>query len=672
MFDSIYEKLEKIHQSIDRHYGYNAWVRDVSDTQIVASWDNRTFMIDYTLTDDGEVIYPDGAQWVEVTQDWVTKSLKILKGMSTDDELYVQGYVALFGGKDLVGEYFTKNTDFESSYTKANSVLLDWEHGMTPDPVKNQPTEDDIFGKLDWNTAKTDDIGLLVTHVLDRKQAYVSNFVEPLLEAGLLGTSSEATPKAIVNKDGEIIKWPLKRQTFTVNPMEPKLLTDHQIKIVKSLGLQSLLKGDKESANSDSSPSNGDKNKMDPNKNESEYQKAVDSRFEKIEDTLGTIAESVKNVTDSVGGITKALEKIPAKSSSVIVEEDETDKKVKADPWKLGSLMHAVRAKAVNEELTKAQKAILGQNESIPSEGGYLVGTEQDSELMKKIHETAVFAGRASQRDIGEGANSVDFYGVREDSRANGNRLGGIQGYRVGRGQPIPASQMKFYKYTLKPEKYAAVVYSTNELLRDSRLAEQEVMDSVPLELAFMLDDDIMNGASAGYPKGILQADCLVTVAKDSGQTAATITKTNILNMWARLWSRSKPNAVWFVNQDTAPQLHQLEIGSGGSLLYRHPGTIGNDSPFGVLFGRPVVETEFNATLGTVGDIVLADMSQYKIARVGSGVQTASSIHVQFLTDQTAFRFTVAYDGQATWENALTPYKGSNTVSPFVALATRA
>jgi HK97 family phage major capsid protein len=97
-----------------------------------------------------------------------------------------------------------------------------------------------------------------------------------------------------------------------------------------------------------------------------------------------------------------------------------------------------------------------------------------------------------------------------------------------------------------------------------------------------------------------------------------------------------------------------------------------SSAPYATLLGAPVIETEFNATLGDQGDILLADMSQYKLAQAGT-VQSASSIHVQFLTDQTAYRFTARYDGQATWRNALTPYKGtSNTISPFVALAERA
>jgi HK97 family phage major capsid protein len=135
---------------------------------------------------------------------------------------------------------------------------------------------------------------------------------------------------------------------------------------------------------------------------------------------------------------------------------------------------------------------------------------------------------------------------------------------------------------------------------------------------------------------------------------------------------RSKSNAVWFINTDVTPQLYglSLSVGTGGMPMYMGPGALPN-APSGQLLGRPVVETEFNATLGTVGDIVLADMSQY--AMIDKDPQMASSIHVQFLTDQLCYRLVYRCDGQPKMAAPLTPYKGTgNTLSPFVALATRA
>ena len=66
---------------------------------------------------------------------------------------------------------------------------------------------------------------------------------------------------------------------------------------------------------------------------------------------------------------------------------------------------------------------------------------------------------------------------------------------------------------------------------------------------------------------------------------------------------------------------------------------------------------------------MLLDLSQY-ITITKGGIQAAQSIHVKFTTDETAFRFVVRVDGQPLWNSVLTPYKGSDTQSPFVTVAT--
>ena len=70
-----------------------------------------------------------------------------------------------------------------------------------------------------------------------------------------------------------------------------------------------------------------------------------------------------------------------------------------------------------------------------------------------------------------------------------------------------------------------------------------------------------------------------------------------------------------------------------------------------------------------MGDIILADLSQY--ALISTDVRQAASMHVSFATDETAFRAVWRVDGSSIWDSALTPFKGSNTTSPFVNLAVR-
>ena len=111
------------------------------------------------------------------------------------------------------------------------------------------------------------------------------------------------------------------------------------------------------------------------------------------------------------------------------------------------------------------------------------------------------------------------------------------------------------------------------------------------------------------------------------------------------------------------------DCGTGGVPAYLPPGGL-SDTPYARLKGRPVIPVEYCATLGTVGDIILADLSEYRL--IDAAMQNASSMHVAFTTNEMAFRVTYECDGQSRWKSALTPFKGSNTLSPFVALATRA
>lgn len=280
-------------------------------------------------------------------------------------------------------------------------------------------------------------------------------------------------------------------------------------------------------------------------------------------------------------------------------------------------------------------------------------------------------ASRVRRMQISGPSNSMKMNAVAETSRATGSRWGGIRGYWLDEAADKTTSRPKFRQIELNLHKMAALCYTTDELLQDANALEMVVREGFREEFAFMLDDAIINGSGAGQPLGLLNSGSLVTASKDSGQTATTFTATNAINMYARLWARSKSNAVWFINADVFPQLQQMYLGvtSGMTYVYLPPGGL-SGGPYGSLLGRPVIEIEQAQTLGTKGDVYLADMSQYILAEKG-GLQSAYSIHVAFASDQGCFRFVLRVDGQPLWNAALTPYKGSNTVSPFIVMETR-
>lgn len=329
------------------------------------------------------------------------------------------------------------------------------------------------------------------------------------------------------------------------------------------------------------------------------------------------------------------------------------------------------RGEQMDPRLRKYSAKATGMSEAIGADGGFLLQPNFSDLILKPVHEVGPFSSRANFLPT-EGAVSGTINGVDETSRATGSRWGGIRGYRLAEGGTLTGSKPAFRPINWKLKKYAVLAYLTDELLADAPQAQMIVRQGSGEEIDFMTNDDILNGNGVGGPQGILNSGCLVTVAKEAGQGAATIVKENIDKMWARLMPRSKASAFWFVNTDITPQLETLQytVGVAGVPAYMPPGGV-SDSPYGRLKGRPVIETEFNATLGSVGDIVLADMGWYMAWEKG-GVDVASSIHVQFLTDETAYRFIYRVDGQTALASALTPYKGTATTSPFVTLAIRA
>ena len=302
-----------------------------------------------------------------------------------------------------------------------------------------------------------------------------------------------------------------------------------------------------------------------------------------------------------------------------------------------------------------------GLNESNPTDGGFLVQQDFVKELLKRTYDTGILASRIRKIPISNNANSLKIKAIDEDSRANGSRWGGVQCFWQDEADTISSSKPKFRTMELSLKKLTGLCYATDELLQDTTALENVLKESFAEEFGFQIDDSILNGNGAGKPLGILNSGALVQVPKESGQTEK-ITAENLVKMWNRLWARSRANAVWYINQEIEPYLYTLTVGD--KPVYIPAGGL-SESPYGTLFGRPVLPLEQCAGAGEVGDIILADLSQYLLIDKG-GINQASSIHVRFLYNEQVFRFIYRVDGQPIWNKPLSPYKGSASVSPFV------
>jgi len=313
--------------------------------------------------------------------------------------------------------------------------------------------------------------------------------------------------------------------------------------------------------------------------------------------------------------------------------------------------------------------AATGMGTAIPSDGGFLVPIEVAAGIERDMFAGGELLSRVDVRTIG--SDNIAYNVIDETSRAS-TRMGGVLAYWVDQGTAATASQPKFSRVEMKLRKVGTLAYMTDELVADAQALGGELEALFAEELTFAVEDAITEGTGAAMPLGYLSAPCLVSVDKSSGQTAATITTANLSAMWARMHPRDKSNAVWLINGDCGPQLDVLSIPAGTSAL--EPRFV-NYSPAGILTikGRPVIEVEYNATLGTVGDIVLINPKKYRLIRKG-GVEQASSMHVRFTQGEQTFRAFYRVDGQMIPRSAVTPFKGGSTktTSPLIVLATRA
>ena len=400
---------------------------------------------------------------------------------------------------------------------------------------------------------------------------------------------------------------------------------------------------------------------------------------EELEAILKQMAEEVVGkVTDGmVADIKKTVDAKFAEIEKGLGERKAIgqDKEDDAPRFKdLGEQMQAVYKAGMGGEVDtrlKVASTVAGASEGIPSDGGFLVQPEFSKELITVAHDVGTLYKKCRKIPIGN-SNSLTLNGIDETNRGNGYRWGGIQVYWSDEAGTVTATKVKWRQMNLKLKKLMGLCYVTDELLADAPALQAWTMQAFTEEMAFKVDDGILSGTGAGQMLGILNSPALISQAAEINQAATTVVFENIINMWNRMPDRNRKKAEWYINQDVEPQLDMMYLATGtsGVPVYFPAGGVTATSP-SMLKSRPVNCVEQCSALGTVGDIILADLSEYLIIDKAT-MATDSSIHVKFVSDEMTFRFIYRIDGQPLWHSKMTPYKGTaNTRSPFVALASR-
>ncbi len=532
----------------------------------------------------------------------------------------VGGYLVRWGNPetpDLTGDFFTPESDLGIEPESRLPVFYD--HGMDSH-FKNK--------RIGRGTVRFDDVGAWFEAQLEMRDEYERS-VYKLAEAGALGWSSGAAghlvEKEAVGKAFRIKSWVIAEASLTPTPAEPRNA---------AVSIKSIYQPE-----------------QDVQENHEEEIMSEEVKTAEPVD-MGKVVEDA---------ITQALKRYedsqpPVKAHFAEVERDEADQ-----PLTAGEFFKAVKnfeLSHVEDPRLKPFKAT-GLNEGTPSEGGFLVPTD----IAAGIHQNMWGVGRLLSffNPIRVSGNGLTINAIDETSRADGSRMGGVQGYWLAEAAQKTSSKPKFRQIDLKLKKVAALCYATDELLADATALESWIINSVPDELRFKVEQAIVNGDGVGKPLGILQSGALVSQGRT---TASLVADEDISRMWSRRYLGAN-DYIWLVNSAVMPQLYAMTVGD--QPVYLPPGGF-SSAQYGSMFGRPVIETEYNPYLGTAGDVMLISPSNYALITKG-GVEAASSIHVKFDYDETCYRFVYRVDGEPLNASAITAYDGTNTVSPFVALA---
>lgn len=597
-----------------------------------------------------------------------------LKAISkTDDELRVGNYLALWGGRDLTwvtgaknadgsgGEYFTPETEFESAATKAGQFPVDWEHRRD----KSGPG-DEVLGYVDWSTAKADERGLWVERVLNRRAKYM-RFIERLIEAGLVGSSSEAQ-EGMVEKadDGRITRWGLRADTLTVTPMEPRMMTDNQLQAVKAAAgeypeLKALFPEFPESIEEpqqagQSAAVKGDSS--DPaNQNLTILDKLEESTMSDQtapeNETMKAMNARMDALSNQVSELLKAMQADPAHRDSGMYSDEggAADKNAKSfADWLL-----AVQ-RGDHDRLTKVYATGKALNEATGEAGGYLVPTEYNTRLLEVGYTQSPILQLVQpipvKGDAGEWP-ALDQYAAPTAGGGNTALAAGVKATKRTEQSAATETEPSFEMIRWRVHDIGGWTKVSMNLVNDSPQAIESLLTSLfGIAIASKKEYFVLRGSGVGEPLGILNAPAAIGISPDTDNVFAYADAVEMVSRFKQFTA----NVRWVQHQSLLPD-------------YALSGWTQGDTVFGLTnlgFGAGI-NSEHLPQANNSGCVLLADFGAYLLFEKGP-TEIAFSEHAAFTSRMGTWRFNARVDGQPWMKSYVTlaDPQGSYTVSPFI------
>lgn len=416
--------------------------------------------------------------------------------------------------------------------------------------------------------------------------------------------------------------------------------------------------------------------------------KMTDEQTVELKEIIPKIERAKSDITDEQKLIDLAVEtasqehdadsKEGRSSSGVkVVKDNEEEKPFRNFGEQLIAIYRASadRSKPIDKRLlhlNKQNRAASGMNTMVDSEGGYAIQTD----FAGAIFETAVtedpILSMCDNYTTSGNSNGVTYVDV-DETDISETVFGGVQVYWAEEAETVAASKPKLRANEIRLKKLMGLAYATAEMMSDSTFISQLYSRAFTTAIRRKLTGDVIDGSGVGKPQGILKSGALLSVAKKSGQAASTLVYDNIVKMWHRAIPDQRSSLSWIVHPDVEEQFEFMDfpVGTGGIPVFLTAGSLRSDNGISTLKGRPVFPSDHCSALGTKGDIILANLSDYLLLRKGE-VDQQTSLHVRFVYDEMAFKFTYRANGTTKKNTTLKIKNSAMYRSNFITLDTRA
>ena len=317
------------------------------------------------------------------------------------------------------------------------------------------------------------------------------------------------------------------------------------------------------------------------------------------------------------------------------------------------------------DDVTKAS----AQVEDVGALGGFFVKPEFSATVFELMDFNSALVAAVTKRVV----TAKDWYEPTKDYSLGGSGaspyLAGMTGAWLPESATFPQTQMNVRQIHLSMNLFGAYTVVSVQLLRDNSYAfEQMMVGNFAATAAFYLAKAIFNGPGGNQPHGFANATAAIGTNRTSGAgglfgNLATMVSLMLPDEGAKqryFWMISPAKAALIQLNDTTGRLIYMP-----NFPSMDRGTATVQVPM-LLFGMPVVVSQFPASSGSSTDFVLVDPSVYLLG-LRQDLEVASSEHVNFLSYQMTYRWLMRADGQSAINTYLTLQNG-DTVSPFLFL----